>query len=314
MIQSIPNGNSFLEQIMETRQVQYFISIVEAGSFSAAADELYISQSLLSKQIMALEKELGVTLFDRSKRKISLTDAGEAFLKHARKLNSAYKNMSVELTTFKANADSLSIAAIPVLTEYGITTQIAQFRELYPDIHVALQELNGFNILPSLNDHLFDLAITRHNYLNPNRFASIEICRDKLLVVVSPKNRHAGRSSISIKELSEDNFIVFDKVTDLHKLIMDECEKAGFDPIIFYSSHRKVGVFGLVGANIGLALMPAKIYDYHRHQDVLAIPLDENIECDIVLVYLKNRKLPKSAKTFIDFIQKACKQPGAKVL
>jgi DNA-binding transcriptional LysR family regulator len=97
MIQSIPNGNSFLEQIMETRQVQYFISIVEAGSFSAAADELYISQSLLSKQIMALEKELGVTLFDRSKRKISLTDAGEAFLKHARKLNSAYKNMSVEL-------------------------------------------------------------------------------------------------------------------------------------------------------------------------------------------------------------------------
>jgi DNA-binding transcriptional LysR family regulator len=159
----------------------------------------------------------------------------------------------------------------------------------------------------SLNEHLFDLAFTRHNYLNHNRFASVDIYRDKLLVVVSPKNRHAGRSSISIKELSEDNFIIFDKVTDLHQLIMDECGKAGFDPLIFYSSHQKVGVFGLVGANIGLALMPAKIYDYHQHPDILAIPLDENIECNIVLVYPKNRKLSRSANTFVDFIQKAYK-------
>jgi DNA-binding transcriptional LysR family regulator len=292
---------------MEIRQVQYFIAIVETGSFSAGADELYISQSSLSKQIIALEKELGVTLFDRSKRQIVLTDAGEAFLKHARKLNAAYKTMIIELNVFKANADSLSIAAIPVLTEYGIATQIGRFRELYPAIHVTLQELNGSNILSSLNEQLFDLAFTRHNYLNHNRFQSIEIYRDKLLVVVSPKNRHAGRSSISIKELSGDNFIVFDKVTDLHKLIMEECGKAGFDPIIFYSSHRKVGVFGLVGANIGLALMPARIYDYHQHPDILAIPLDENIECNIVLVYPKNRKLSRSAKTFVNFIQEACK-------
>lgn len=290
---------------MEIRQVQYFISIVEAGSFSAAADELYISQSLLSKQIMALEKELGVALFDRSKRKISLTEAGDAVLKHARKLNTAHKSMLFELNHYKINEDSLSIAAIPVLTEYGITTRIAHFREIHPKIQVALQELNGSNILTSLNDHLCDLAFTRHNYLNHNRFESIDIYHDRLLVVVSPKNRHAGRSSISIKELSSDNFIVFDKVTDLHKLIMDECGKAGFDPTIFFSSHQKVGVFGLVGANIGLALIPAKIYDYHRHPDLLAIPLDENIACNIVLVYPKNRKLSRPAKTFINFMQEA---------
>ena len=72
---------------MEIRQIQYFLSIVDTGSFSAAADEHYISQSSLSKMIIALEKELTVTLFDRSKRKVSLTEAGEAFLRHARKLN-----------------------------------------------------------------------------------------------------------------------------------------------------------------------------------------------------------------------------------
>jgi LysR family transcriptional regulator, transcription activator of glutamate synthase operon len=291
-------------EAMEIRQVQYFLSIVDAGSFSAAADEHFISQSSLSKLIIALEKELAVSLFDRSKRKVSLTDAGEVFLRHARKLNADYKAMIIELDDYKPTADSFSIASIPVLTQYGIATSIAQFRDTHPNIHFSLEEIDGLNILPALVEHRFDLAFTRHNYLNHDQFEDLEICKDKLLVVVSRKNQYAGRSSISLKELADDNFIVFDRVTDLHRLIMDECGKAGFEPTIFYSSHRKVSVFGLVGTNIGLALVPVKIYEYHQHPDVLAIPLDEHIECNIVLVHLKNRKLPKTACLFIDFMEK----------
>ena len=289
---------------MEIRQIQYFLSIVETGSFSAAADEQFISQSSLSKKIIALEKEFGVSLFDRSKRKVFLTEAGETFLEHARKINLAYQAMVVDLNSYRSEADSFSMAAIPVITQYGITSYIAQFQELYPEIHFTLEELHGLNIFPALEEHRFDVAITRHNYLDHEKFTSLVIHRDKLLVVVSPKNRHAARSFISIKELSNDNFIVFDKVTDLHQLIMDECKKAGFEPTIFYSSHRKVSVFGLVGANIGLALMPSKIFDYHKHPDVQAIPLEEDVECNVVLTYLKNKKLPRSAKIFVDFLEK----------
>jgi LysR family transcriptional activator of glutamate synthase operon len=305
MIQSIPKWNGCKGKVMEIRQIQYFLSIVDTGSFSAAADEHYISQSSLSKTIIALEKELAVLLFDRSKRKVSLTEAGEAFLGHARRLNAAYKTMIIELDGYKATMDSFSIAAIPVLTQYGITTFIAQFRDLYSNIRFNLEEIDGLNILPALDERRFDLAFTRHNYLNHDQYASLEIFKDKLLVVVSKKSRHANRSSISLKELSTDNFIVFDRVTELHKLVMDECGKAGFDPTIFYSSHQKVSVLGMVGTNIGLALMPVKIYEYHRHPDVLAIPLDEDIECNIVLVYLKNRQLPKAAGIFLDFMKQA---------
>jgi len=59
-----------------------------------------------------------------------------------------------------------------------------------------------------------------------------------------------------------------------------------------------------VGTNIGLALMPAKIYEYHRHPDVAAIPLEEDIECNMVLVHLRNRKLPRAASAFIEFMEK----------
>src|SRR5512136_2036815 len=273
---------------MEIRQIQYFISIVDTSSFSAAADEHYISQSSLSKMIISLEKELAVTLFDRSKRKISLTEAGEAFLRHARKLNADYKAMQVELEGYKSEADSFSIAAIPVLPQYGIATSIAHFKDRYPRIHFSLEEIDGLNILPAVTEGRFDLAFTRHNFLDQDQFASLEISKEKLLLVVSKNNRHATRSSISLKELANDNFIMFDRVTELHQLVMDECAKAGFEPTIFYSSHRKVSVVSLVETNIGIALMPVKVYEYHRQPDVLAIPLEETIECNIVLAYLTN--------------------------
>lgn len=289
---------------MEIRQIQYFLSIVNTGSFSAAADEHYISQSSLSKVIIALEKELNVSLFDRSKRKVFLTEAGEAFLAHARKLDANYKALLGEMDGYKFDSDSFSIGAIPVLTQYGITTAIAQFRVDHPNIHFDMEEIHGLNILPSLDENRFDLAIARENYIDPDKYTCHGLSKDKLLVVVSPKNQHAAKSSVSIKDLSNDNFIVFDKVTDLHRLIMDECKAAGFDPTIFYSSQRKVSVFGLVGTNIGLALMPSKIYEYHKHPDVIAIPLEEEIECNIVLIHSKHKKLPKSAEIFIEILEK----------
>lgn len=293
---------------MEIRQVQYFLSIVITGSFSAAADEHYISQSSLSKKILALEKELGVPLFDRSRRKVALTDAGEVFLEHARGLDAAYRAMIVDLGRHKTDTDYLAIAAIPVLTQYGITNQIGRFRELHPKIQLTLQEIDGTNISPALAEYQYDLAFTRHNFINLDKFESVKICQDRLLAVVSPKNDHATRSSVSLQELSQENFIVFDRVTDLHQLLMDECRKAGFDPTIFYSSQHKASVLGLVGANIGITLMPARIFAYHKQADVIAIPLEENIACNIVLIYLKNRKLPRAASLFVDFMRQEAAQ------
>ena len=219
--------------------------------------------------------------------------------------------MVVDLEEFKSRADSFSIAAIPVLSQYGITPLISQFRDQNPSLRFSLEEIDGLNILPALVEHRFDLAFTRHNYLNHDLYDSLEICKDKLLVAVSSRNHHAGRASISLSELSNDNFIVFDKVTDLYKLIMDECGKAGFEPTIFYSSHRKVSVLGLVGTNIGLALMPVKVFEYHQNPEVVAIPLEEQIECNIVLAHLKNRKLPVAAGLFVDFMARmSAGRPG----
>jgi DNA-binding transcriptional LysR family regulator len=291
---------------MEIRQVDYFLTIVETGSFSAAAVEQNISQSSLSKRIIALEEELGVILFDRSTRKVTLTDAGLAFLDHARNLDTVYQTMLNDLNFFKSDAKTLSVATIPVLTQYGITTRIASFRDQNPDIKLSIHELDGLNILPALAKRRFDLAFVRHNYIDPVMYNCLEVCKDKLLVVVSKKHRHAGKKSLAIRDLKGDNFIVFDNVTMLHKLVRDECHKAGFEPTVFYSSHRKVSVIGLVEANIGIALIPEKVYEYHKNPEVTAIPLQEEITSNIMLVHLTDRNLPPAARQFLDFMKKSC--------
>ena len=287
---------------MELKQVTYFLTVAELGSFSAAADHLYISQSSLSKQIMALEKELGIELFDRSKRNIVLTEAGATFRKHAQRHNDEYKVMLANLKEYK-RAPSLSIIAIPVIAQYGITSYIAQFQSAFPNIQLMLEEREASTILPALNDHQFDLAFVRDNYLDIEQYHVLEVDRDKFMVTLSVKHPLATRTSISLSELANENFIMFDKGTIVHELAVDVCREAGFVPRIFYASLRVESILGLVASQSGIALIMEKIFQYHKHPDVIAIPMREIVESKIVLVYPRGKKLSIPAKNFWEFIR-----------
>ncbi len=287
---------------MEMKQIKYFLAVAELGSFSTAADHLYISQSSLSKQIMALEKELGVTLFDRSKRSITLTEAGETFRKHAHRLNDEYKALISSLKEYKS-AVSLTIVAIPVIAQYGITSYIAQFQTAYPNIHLMLEEREASTILPALTNHQFDLAFIRDNYLDTEQYHAFEVNTDKFVVALSVQHPLASRTSISLSELANENFIMFDKGTVVHELAVDACHKVGFEPRIFYASLRVESILGLVASQSGVALIMEKIFQYHKHPDVIAIPLKDVVESKIVLAYPKDKKLSTPAKNFWEFIR-----------
>lgn len=289
---------------MEIKQVQYFLAIAETGSFSVAADNLYISQSSLSKQILALEKNLDVQLFDRSKRKVSLTEAGKAFQKHAQNFDDLYKSMLVDMGEFRKTLPTLSIAAIPVIAQYGITTFIAKFRSEYPDVNLVLEEREASTVLPALFQDKYDLAFVRDYGVDSSQFSTIEIVTDKLMIAVSKNHRLADRETLSLAELSNENFIMFNKGTLVHELALNACRSVGFEPRVFYSTLRGASIIGLVASNSGVALMMEKVLNYYRRPDVVAIPLKEMFESKIVITYLKEKKLSKSAKTFIRFIEK----------
>lgn len=290
---------------MDIKQAQYFLSVVETGSFSAAADDLYISQSSLSKQILALEKDLDVQLFDRSKRKISLTDAGKIFHKYALSFADVHRSMLVELADFRKTTPSLSIAAIPVIAQYGITSYMAQFKTTHPGISFNLEEREAATVLPALSQNKYDLAFVRDYGMSTDQYSMLEVIRDKLIVAVSRNHRFAARETLSLSELSNENFIMFNKGTLVYELAVNACRSAGFEPRVFYSTLRGASIVGLVASNSGVALMMEKVLDYYRHTDVVAIPLEETVESKIVVAYLRNKKLSKSARAFIRFMERS---------
>lgn len=289
---------------MNIKQIEYFVSIVETGSFGAAAEELYISQPSLSKQIIALEKELDVKLFDRSKRKISLTDAGKLFHKHAVNLRKNHQALQADLGEYKKGTPSLRIAAIPVTAQYGITSNVAQFKKAYPHINFTLEERQSSIVLSALSQHKYDLAFVRDYHIDSNVFSSFPVVTDKLVVAVSWEHRFSKRKSISLVELSDENFIMFNKGTLIHELSVNACTSAGFEPRIFYTASRAASIIGMVSSNSGVALMMEKVLNYYDRSDVIAIPLDQTIESRVIIVHPKDRKLSKPAKTFLDFMKK----------
>jgi LysR family transcriptional activator of glutamate synthase operon len=88
-------------------------------------------------------------------------------------------------------------------------------------------------------------------------------------------------------------------------LLIQECNKAGFEPRIFYASLHIEDIIGLVASNIGIALMPEKLFEYDQHADVVSIPLVETVESNVVLVAPKNKKPSRAARTFIEFMERS---------
>jgi len=293
---------------MDTKQIEYFVSIVETGSFSLAAEELYISQSSLSKQIIALEKELEVKLFDRSKRKIALTETGMIFHKHAIQLKEIQQVLLAELGEYKKAAPSLKIAAIPVTAQYGITSYIAQFKKAYPQIIFTLEERQASTVLPALSQHKYDLAFVRDYNIDIAVFSSFPLMTDRLMAAVSCDHRFAKRKSISLAELSNENFIMFNKGTLIYELSMNACRSAGFEPKVFYAAPRAASIIGMVASNSGVALIMDKVLNYYNRSDVVAIPLEQTLESQIIIAYPRNKKLSKSAKIFMEFMKKQIDQ------
>jgi DNA-binding transcriptional LysR family regulator len=287
---------------VDIRQVQYFLSIARTGSFTAAADDLFVSQSSLSKQIIALEQELGVQLFDRSKRRVRLTEAGEAFRGHAVKMDQAHTSMVADLEGYRPGAEPLSIAAIPVIAHYGIPNYIAAFRQAHPAIRLSLEKREAAEIAPALSDHRCDLAFTRAQCLDRGRHAWMKVFPDRLLVVVSIDHRLASRPVVGLQDLRDETFVVLDRYTAVHQIMEDICRGAGFEPRTVHSTLRNESIVAAVAANMGIGLMMERIFEYNKHPGVVALDLVPVIETWLVLAYAKDRKLSGPAQAFVEFL------------
>ena len=145
---------------MTLQQLSFFVAIHRCGNFTAAADELYISQSSISKSIIALEKELGTELFVRTTRKIRLSEMGLRLLPYAVQMVQEYDSLLAYAAQTQRTCDhAIQVGGVPVLGIYGLTEVIMQFETAHPGISVDICETKTADILSRLKGHELDVGI-----------------------------------------------------------------------------------------------------------------------------------------------------------
>jgi DNA-binding transcriptional LysR family regulator len=246
---------------MELRKLRYFVVLAEELHFGRAAQRLHITQPPLSMAIHALEQELGVALFTRAPRRVTLTHAGSAFLEQARNLL-ARADDAVELARAAARGEvgRLRIGFMSGTIYTLLPGLLREFAARFPAVRLELRELAMPVQLAQLRGGEIDVGLVRP----PVEDAALDaetVLAEPLVVALPRGHRLARLRRIPMRRLAQEPFVMFQRQPGLvmHHLVLRFCLQHGFSPRVAQEVAQSHAVVGLVSAGIGIALVPASI-------------------------------------------------------
>ena len=264
---------------MELRHIRYFVALAEELHFGRAAARLGISQPPLSQQIKILEETLSARLFNRTNRRVELTQAGLLFLAEARAiLERADRALSVAMRAERGELGELRIAmfpSAPLLARIG--DAILTFRRTHPDVQLILNEVESHQQTQGLQEGREQIAIIRSNVapVLPPTLQVTELFREPFFVIMRIDHPLAKRRRIPIGALAQEPFVFYgDRMgkTLPHQVLL-MCRSAGFEPRIGQLANGNATITGLVAAGLGIAVVPEAMCQL-QHKAVVSRPLD----------------------------------------
>ncbi len=279
--------------MLTLKQFQYFIKIVEEGSFTAASEKLFIAQSALSRQMKLLEEEIDFQLFDRTDKKVKLTAAGEVFYKKI-KDNMHYLNEMIGVSKNIAEGKNrqIKIAHSSSIIMDDKKVQILKEISLTQKINFEINTLSSEHQILALLNGEIDIGLirppVRHTLDDVN---VIKLYEEPLMVAVQIDHaKFANKEKVEVKDLKEEYFVStpHSKRGGLSYLVSNLCLAAGFTPQKAPIQSRKISQLQLVAANVGVSIVPKEFQQILPAQ-VKLLPLTDQLSLsEVVLVYRKD--------------------------
>ena len=288
---------------MEFHQLRYVCAIAETGSFSRAAERCQIAQPSLSQQVLKLEEDLGAKLFDRLGRSVRLTDAGRAFLPHARSILGQMETARSSVADKCADIrGSVSVGVIPTIAPYLMPRYTTAFAKKYPEAKLRIVEETTPILVENLRDLSIDLAILalllRHEDLE------LFPIRTEPLFAVLPKNHPlAATESLALKDLRGESFVMLRDGHCFRDLSIAACTHARVTPHIAFESGQFSSLFGMVAAGIGISLAPEMAIDGNTGCRYVRLS-DARATRTIVAAVLRGRSFNRVQQAFLSGIKK----------
>jgi len=271
-------------------------------SFTKASEEMFMTQSSISKIIKALEDELETQLFYRNP-KIVLTDSGQELYKQSINLISLMDNIPIEIhNLIKLKKGEINIGIPPIIGASFFPGIIGEFKSLYPQINIKLLEVGSKIIEEKLEKGELDIGIVCSFPKDKNLYKMFQYVKSPLMVGVSINNPLANRDIVSYKELSYENFILFQQDFSLYDFIIARCIENDFQPNIICNSSQRDFIIEMVASELGITFLPEITCSTINRPNIKFIPLeDPQINLNLLVVWKGNRYLSYSSKEWLKF-------------
>ena len=287
---------------MDIRQIHYFIEVVKHGSFSKAAEHLYISQPTISNVIKDLEEELDVKLLIRTTRKLELTDTGRLLFQYGQEISQSLQHFNQELDDIKNNKrGSIRIGIFPMLGMQFLTKTIAEFHQQYPEIIIQFLEDGANHLKKALIDGDLDLAVMDFP-IDEASFDFFPFLKGDLRVIVHQDHPLANKELVKWSELVHEQLIILREGFNVHNMIIEEYKRMGFKPNIICETSQWNFMLEMVSINHGITILP--LSDYHEFENLKVLPLmDPQVEWQLAIAWRKNSYISHATRTWVDFMK-----------
>jgi DNA-binding transcriptional LysR family regulator len=298
---------------MDLRRLRYLVTVAEEGHITRAAERLGIQQPPLTRQIRALEEELGERLFERLPRGVRPTEAGRAVVEEAKALLARAERLpDVARRAARGERGRLAVG----YTSSGafhpfVAQQIRAFRATAPGVLLELAEDGTPELVRSLEDERLDAAFVRSG--GPLAGLLVEPLLDEPMVAAVPSDHPLARSpDLALAELAGETFVFYRRPTGpgLHDAIVAACLRAGFSPAVGQEAPRMSSTLGLVAAGLGLSIVPASMQRMNV-EGVAFVPLsgDPGLVAPLLLVTRRRDRSP-IVERFRSQVRAAVAGPG----
>lgn len=287
---------------MELRHLLYFSTVAEELHFTKAAAKLFISQPPLSRQIKELEEELGVQLFTRSNKQVTLTDAGKYFKKQVDTIFSQLEESKHVVRQIHLSiSGELKIGYISSVYQSHLAEVLKAMRIEFPHVKTSLYEVPTVSQIKELEQGKLDVGILRAPVLSENLIVKT-LFFDPFVVVIPVSNQTFNTSYELTHLLRKSPFIFFNKefAPQYHDKLIEICRRMGFIPDITHEVNNIHSILQLVEAGLGVSILPSSLKKQNTHLNLSFIELaDIPVNTEVVLAYKKSNKNP-ALKWFID--------------
>lgn len=288
---------------MEIKQMKYFVEVVKNGGMTRASKHLYIAQSTISKNIKSIEDEFNVTLFDRRKKHIILTDIGQIFYDKCVEALAILDDLSLEMddvTNIERGHIRLGVSAIMDVRLF--TESLNQFHSMYPNVTYEVVEGGGKAVEFYLNNDEIDVGITTLP-VDDDIYHAVPLYKEKLMLVVDKNSKYAKQSAVYLGDLKNERFIMFHDDYYIKDQIIESCRKVGFHPKVVAKMAQITFIENMILDGIGVSIVPESIVSI-LNKDITGIEITgADVNWNLGIIWKKESYINYVTREWINFLK-----------